>query len=100
MPAAGLTVGKHAAPDGASAHPLVAAALASRGDGSGTHREGDERPGTESEVGWPVPPAPEGGGLGWPADAGEEQSEAAAEPVTRPVLRRGWRRVFGLGRVA
>jgi hypothetical protein len=95
-------VGKHAAPDGASAHPLVAAALASRGDEGGSHREGQERPGSGSEVGWPAPPAPEGGGLGWPADAGKAQ--AAAVPVTRTILRRGWPRVvrglFGAGRVA
>jgi hypothetical protein len=98
MPAPELTVGKHAAPDGASAHPLVAAALASRGDEGGTHREGGERPGGGSEVGWPAAPAPEGGGLGWPADAGTAQ--AAVVPVGRPVLRRGWRRLFGASRVA
>jgi hypothetical protein len=93
-------VGKHAAPEGASVHPLVGAALASRDAEGGSHREGQERPGSGSEVGWPAPPAPEGGGLGWPADAdaGPATAEAAHQPVA--VLRRGWRRVFGARRVA
>jgi len=92
-----FTVGKHAAPEGGSPHPLVVAARASRASEGGSHREGEERVGSGSEVGWPAAPAPEGGGLGWPADAGKPQAQ---DTVVRPIRRRGWRRLFGAGRVA
>jgi hypothetical protein len=99
-------VGKHAAPDGSSAHPLVAAALAQRAaDVAVSHRE-DARPATsQGGLGWPgPPPAPERGGLGWPGDAsaaaGETRAEKPAASPLRPTLRRGWRRLFGLSRAA
>jgi hypothetical protein len=91
--AAELTVGRHAAPDGSSAHPLVVDALARRPvDVSGAHRDD---PGTRgSGLGWPAPPAPDGGGLGWPKkDSAEADDPAGEEPVTA-VARRRWRRFF------
>jgi hypothetical protein len=86
-------VGKHAAPDGSSAHPLVADALARRpSDASGAPRH-DATPGREGAVGWPGPP-PGGGGLGWPKkDSAEVASSAADEPASAG-SRRGWRRFF------
>jgi len=90
-------VGKHAAPEGAAPHPLVSEALAARPEHPpGAHSEDAARDGG---LGWPGSPAPDGGGLGWPADlpsAGSpagEQSAVGAQP-------RGWRRFFGLSRVA
>ncbi|CCG05271.1 hypothetical protein [Blastococcus saxobsidens] len=88
-------MGRHSAADGESSHPLVAAALAGRaGEGDGAHRGDAREPGEEGEVGWPGPPAREGGGgLGWPGgDQAQEhdQDRAAAAPP-----RRGWRRLFG-----
>lgn len=100
----GFTVGKHEAADGSTPDPIVAEALAHRPTGA-VHHAADaaetpatetpaaetpaaETPAAESPVGWPGAPAPEGGGLGWPADA-----TAAPAP-------RGWRRLFGLSRVA
>jgi hypothetical protein len=89
-------VGKHAAPDGAARHPLVSDALASRQDRRGAHSEDAAR---EGGLGWPDAPAPEGGGLGWPGDLPTGDSEDAQEPAA-PTSRGGWRRFFGLGRVA
>jgi hypothetical protein len=93
-------VGKHAAPEGASADPIVAEALAHRSTRPVHHAA------AEGTVGWPGTPAPEGGGLGWPADLGSaeaagngEVDRARVEPAP-PVTRRSWRRLFGVSRVA
>jgi hypothetical protein len=103
-------VGRHAAADGASAHPLVAEALAYRPvDAAGAHRgddaqpdddarRDDERPGREGDPGWPGPPPSPGGGLGWPGDTTDgagADGGSFAEP-SPPVARRGWRRFFGV----
>jgi hypothetical protein len=90
-------VGKHAAPERASADPIVAEALAHR-SAPAVHHAAAEGP-----VGWPGMPAPEGGGLGWPADAGvadSAEADRAPEEPAPPVVRRGWRRLIGLSRVA
>jgi hypothetical protein len=102
-------VGRHAAPDGASAHPLVAAALAQRAGGEPAP-EPDDPPGDLGGLGWPDPPSPGDGGLGWPAKDADEAPTAAPEeraPAERPPVdhgpeetataarRRGWRRLFG-----
>jgi hypothetical protein len=82
-------VGKHAAPDGAAPHPLVSEALAHRTDRPGAaHSEG-------SGVGWPAPPPPDDGALGWPQDPSTRESQAGGSPAGVPA-RRGWRRFFGL----
>jgi hypothetical protein len=96
-------VGRHAAGNGASAHPLVAAAL-ERGAPHGSRRHGadgdPEGAGAErGDLGWPGP-SPGGGGLGWPADDSAETAPPidAAPPAEEPapaVRRRGWRRLFG-----
>jgi hypothetical protein len=92
-------VGKHAAAKGASADPLVAAALASRPEhAGGAHSADGADAAGESPVGWPGPRAPGGGGLGWPADA--EAEATASTPVAEPDLRPVWRRFFGARRVA
>jgi hypothetical protein len=97
-------VGKHAAAKGASADPIVAAALASRHDHSGGVHSAEVA--GESPVGWPAPPRPGGGGLGWPADAVVDAAEVhaaevhAAAELAEPALRGGWRRFFGTRRVA
>jgi hypothetical protein len=106
----GVTVGKHAAADGASAHPLVAAALAQRSaDSTGAHRKGDlPAASTGSGLGWPDPPAPDGGGLGWPGsistDAASAEPEAApapSGPASAPATARGgWRRFFRVSSAA
>jgi hypothetical protein len=62
-----MTVGRHAAADGASAHPIVADALAHR-DGGALAAHSAERADGESGLGWPAPPPQEGGGPGWPGD--------------------------------
>jgi hypothetical protein len=95
-------VGKHAAPDGAAAHPLVAAALAQRAAGiSGSRREDAAEPAREGGLGWPDPPRPGGGGLGWPGkDPVEGVESAAAEESASATSRRGWRRLFRLGSAA
>ena len=62
-------MGKHAAPEGASADPAVVAAPVRRRADAGHH------PAAENPVGWPGKPAPEGGRLGWPRDL---RSAAAA----------------------
>ena len=102
-------MGKHTADDDSTVDPLVADALARRGDAApaahGEHSGGS--------TGWPGP-APGGGApVGWPGgtgpapdDAPQEPAEADAEramtPVVRPAsapapvaVRRGWRRLFG-----
>jgi hypothetical protein len=95
-------VGKHAAPEGASGDPLVIAALASRPQGAAHSHDGqgENRPGGESEVGWPAPPAPDGGGLGWPADAGKAAADAVAPTRPAGTAGRGSRRLFRASRVA
>jgi hypothetical protein len=89
-------VGKHAAAKGASADPIVAAALASRPEHAGGAHSADGA--GESPVGWPAAPVPGGGGLGWPADADAEGTATAT--VAEPDLRPAWRRLFGARRVA
>ena len=92
-------MGKHAAAEGASADPIVAAALALRpAETGGAHVADGARADGESPLGWPAAPAPGGGGLGWPADA---DTAAPAETDAPPAaLRRSWRRLFGARRVA
>jgi hypothetical protein len=92
-------VGKHHAGPGASVHPIVADALTARTRGAGgvhaadaPHAEG------ESGIGWPAPPAPGGGGVGWPGDLATD--EGTADGAAQPVVRRGWRRLFGSSRAA
>jgi hypothetical protein len=80
-------VGRHAAPDGSSAHPLVADALARRPSGAPRH---DAAPGREGGLGWPGPP-PGGGGLGWPKKGSAEVDSSAAEVPASAGSRRGWR---------
>jgi hypothetical protein len=85
-------VGKHTAADGASAHPIVAAALVHRTTGpGGLHHAADSRGAQQSDLGWPAPPPPEDGGLGWPGDMTDAVS--AAEEPAHPVARRAWRRL-------
>jgi hypothetical protein len=93
-------VGKHTAADGASAHPIVAAAaLVHRTAGpGGRHPAAGARAAQESGLGWPAPPPPEGGGVGWPRDMTDAVS--AAEEPAHPVARRGWRRLLASSRVA
>lgn len=85
-------MGKHAAPEGASADPIVADALAHRPAGAAHHAA------VQGPVGWPGAPAEEGGGLGWPADAGAtddaDADGAAEEPAPAPA-RGSWRRLLG-----
>ncbi|TQN41274.1 hypothetical protein FHU33_0637 [Blastococcus colisei] len=80
-------MGKHAAPEGASADPIVTEALARR-PGDAVHHAAAEGP-----VGWPGERAPEGGRVGWPGDL----PGATAETT---VARRSWRRLFAPTRVA
>ncbi|MGY1801967.1 hypothetical protein ACI78T_01645 [Blastococcus sp. SYSU D00922] len=96
-------MGKHAAPEGATADPIVADALAHRPPGAAHHAA------VQGPVGWPGTPAEEGGGLGWPADLGgdgadedDSASEEPAPPAPAPAAaaRRGWRRLLGTSRVA
>jgi hypothetical protein len=98
-------VGKHAAADGSGVDPLVAAALAGRApEVVGAHRDGADPASSEAEVGWPEPPAPGGGGLGWPGDLDREQQPAPTrgqqDATSRPAARRGWRRLFGMSPAA
>jgi hypothetical protein len=96
-------VGKHAAADGSGVDPLVEAALARRApDAEGVHHHGAESPSSEGEVGWPSPPAPGGGGLGWPGDLDRATEAAPAQRGEAPAAtaRRGWRRLFGLSPAA
>jgi hypothetical protein len=85
-------VGRHTADEGASAHPLVAAALEHRAP-HGVRRHGTDPAQEQGNLGWPGP-APGGGGLGWPVDDSAEDAPAAEEPAP-PARRRGWRRLFG-----
>jgi hypothetical protein len=92
----GFPVGRHAAGQGAPAHPLVAAALAQRPPG-GARRHSDENghePGGSERggLGWPGPP-PGDGGVGWPPDGAAENVATTQEPA---VQRWGWRRLFGI----
>jgi hypothetical protein len=89
-------VGRHAAADGASAHPLVAAALARRA-GDDTRRRADQQGERNNAggLGWPGPPSPGGGGLGWPDDTAEADS-AAVKTASAVSPRRGWRRILGV----
>jgi hypothetical protein len=81
-------VGKHAAPAGSSAHPLVVAALAGRAPDAPRH---EAAPGREGGLGWPGPPPGEPG-AGWPVqDVGDG---AAAKQPAPAESRRGWRRLF------
>jgi hypothetical protein len=93
----GITLGRHAADDGAGVHPLVAAALVARQTPrTGTHRS--DRPavaGTTSDgegaLGWPGSPH-DGRGLGWPRKA-----DSHATPVQAPTAKRSvWRRLLGV----
>jgi hypothetical protein len=101
-------VGKHAAPEGSAVDPIVAGALARRaGEGSDEEQTPAERTGP---VGWPAPPAPDDGGLGWPGhDPAETPADAVARPATEeptaapaaeprgPAAEpRGWRRLLRL----
>jgi hypothetical protein len=104
-----LTVGRHAAGDGAGVHPIVLAALTQRprsADGA-TPRHGPESrqrrlSGADGEggLGWPGEPK-DGTGLGWPADLLSGAAAGRQPAVTqvadqRPVRRwSGWRRIFG-----
>ncbi|MFD2090113.1 hypothetical protein ACFSHS_00840 [Blastococcus deserti] len=92
-------MGKHTAVEGASADPIVAGALLHRGARpGGDHAADGARAAGESGLGWPGPPAREGGGLGWPGDARERAADTTVAPAA--LVRRGWRRILGLGRAA
>jgi hypothetical protein len=82
-------VGKHAAPDGSSAHPLVADALAHRPADAPRH---EATPGRSGGLGWPGPPPGEGS-IGWPKKDTADAETADEEPVPAGA-RRGWRRFF------
>ncbi|MGY1902710.1 MULTISPECIES: hypothetical protein [unclassified Modestobacter] len=97
-------MGRHLAADGASVHPLVAAALDQRPEPSGPrHAAG------QGGLGWPGDPA-DGTGLGWPGDrdtdrdtgGGTDQAGARDEVAGRPAAprRAGWRRLFAGSRTA
>jgi hypothetical protein len=89
-PPAELTVGKHAAPPGSSAHPLVAEALAHRASDAPRH---EATPGSPGGLGWPGPPPGEPG-VGWPVkDAADVDGSADEEPAPAGSAR-GWRRLF------
>ena len=95
-------MGRHEAAEGASPHPLVAAALAGRPASAGGHRDEPRGTAEEGELGWPGDePAPGSGGLGWPDSATEEQAASSrtegAGPAgtSKAAPRRGWRRLFG-----
>ena len=86
-------MGKHAAAAGASAHPLVAAALAHRSPDAPRRAHRDDVGG----LGWPAPPAPGDGGLGWPGgDPGDTTADEPREPEpAEDSSRVWWRRLFG-----
>jgi hypothetical protein len=89
-------VGKHAAPEGSAVHPIVADALARRAE---TAADGHGEPtsaGRSGPVGWPAPPAPGGGGLGWPARDRTDAHPAVPPAAEPPAAQRGWRRFFRL----
>ena len=105
-----ITVGRHAALDGAGVDPIVAAALDSRPSAAaGLARHGAESgpralsAASEGGLGWPGDPA-DGTGLGWPVDevsgtpGAEQQSAVTLVADEAPARRRsGWRRLFGGG---
>jgi hypothetical protein len=111
-------VGKHAAPDDDSVHPVVAAALARRAaDHAAAHHSDTQR--IDGSLGWPGEPPAGGGGLGWPGDLtpaapstpvtgetdssaepDEDGSDEPAPALERDGRRRGWRRLLGLERAA
>ncbi|WP_369257869.1 hypothetical protein [Geodermatophilus amargosae] len=83
-------MGRHAAADGAGTDPIVAAALASRPDGTPADRHAPgtapaSAQGTEGDLGWPGDTTT-GGGLGWP-DAtdqdGVQRGAVAQDAVIR-----------------
>jgi hypothetical protein len=86
--AAELTVGKHTAPSGSTAHPLVAEALARR---TADAPRQEAAPGREGAVGWPGPP-PGDSRVGWPAKDSAEAGTAEAGTAESADPRRGRRR--------
>jgi hypothetical protein len=101
-------MGRHAAADGASSDPLVAAALASRpatgtgahhGGGQGSRQGAEQASSGEGGLGWPAAPEspePGDGGLGWPGGKSGNEAEVPADRTSDQVApRRGWRRLFG-----
>jgi hypothetical protein len=111
-------VGKHAAADGDSVHPVVAAALARRVPDAGAHHA-DVTQRIDGSLGWPGEPLSRDGVLGWPGDLGpdgpitpasgetdrsaeadEDAPEEPAPPLEHEGRRRGWRRLLGLDRAA
>jgi hypothetical protein len=102
-----LTVGRHAAGEGAGVHPIVAAALRRRPaavlPSEPRHcQESRQLTAVDGEggLGWPGEPH-RGTGLGWPVEllpgaAVGQESAVALRPAGPPVRRRvGWRRIFG-----
>jgi hypothetical protein len=104
-----LTVGRHAADEGAGVDPIVAAALRRRPPSAepamprhDLEIRQRQLTGADGEggLGWPGDPA-DGTGLGWPVDqAGPGQSadrgpRAELVAAAEPARRRGWRRLFG-----
>ena len=106
--AAELTVGKHTAPSGSTAHPLVAEALARR-TADAPRQEAPRQeaprqeaprqeaprqeagPGREGAVGWPGSP-PGDSRVGWPAKDSAEAGTAEAGTAESADPRRGRRR--------
>jgi hypothetical protein len=82
-------VGKHVAPRGSSAHPLVAEALAQRAPDAPRHEAAPGRPGG---LGWPGPPNGEPG-VGWPVKDAADVDGADEKPAPAETAR-GWRRLF------
>jgi hypothetical protein len=103
-----LTVGRHAAGDGADVHPIVAAALRRRPTAAAPSdprhcEESRQLTAADGEggLGWPGEPHT-GTGLGWPVEDLLPGAAASREPAVAlvsdetPVRRRsGWRRFFG-----
>jgi hypothetical protein len=91
-------VGKHVAPDGTLPHPLVAAALSRRAaDGPPAHASGaagDEQGSGTGGLGWPEPPAPDGGRVGWPGTGPATDAVDVSADREDTGRRRGWRRFF------
>ena len=100
-------MGRHTAADGASAHPLVAAALEQRAARvPGPRRGGPAAAAEGGDVGWPVPPAPpaprpDEGPVGWPgSSSGQDEQDAAPAVPRQDRARRGWRWLFGTAAAA
>jgi hypothetical protein len=74
-----VLVGRHTAGDGASPHPLVAAALGHTA-AHGARRHGADSGHEQGGLGWPGP-SRGAGGLGWPVDDSAEAAPAAEEPA-------------------